>query len=452
DSTAPADPAHPAAGDVTDGEEDPHAFLDMIGHSPDEEMAIRGAGVPSASELALADINPLNPHLFAEHRWHDHFARLRDEDPIHMNEITSAGRYWSITRYADIRAVDKDWRTFSSAHGFVIGPPPPLEKPPVTPITPFIAMDPPEHTPVRDTVKSIGIPRNVRALDEIVRERTCAVLDTLPGGEFDWVDTVSIELTTALLATLFDFPFEDRHKLTRWSDIVFTIPGPGELVESAEEKRDELLEAVDYFERLWDLRLETPGDDLLSMFAHGEATGGTRAIDHIGSIMLLVVGGNDTTRNTMSGSVLALNQFPDQYDLLTAEPEHVDGLVPEILRWQTPLAYMRRTANVDVELEGRQIKAGDQVLLWFVSGNRDETMFADPDRIDLRRPNAARHLAFGYGIHHCVGSRIAELQLRVLWEELRTRFSRIEVVGEPTRPLSPFVNGYSSLPVIAHRR
>ncbi|MEO1058298.1 MAG: cytochrome P450, partial [Actinomycetota bacterium] len=347
---------------------------------------------------------------------------------------------------------DRNWETFSSAHGFVIGPPPPNDVPAVTPVTPFIAMDPPNHTPIRNTVKPIGTPRNVGLLESQVRQRTIDVLDRVPiGEEFDWVDQVSVELTTALLATLFDFPFADRAKLTRWSDVLFTIPGPGGLVETADEKRDEMLEAVAYFERLWDVRLQTPGDDLLSMFVHGDATGGTRAIDHIGSIMLLIVGGNDTTRNTMSGSVLALNECPDQYDQLVSRPELIAGLVPEILRWQSPLAYMRRTATSDYELSGKHIRRGDQVLMWYVSGNRDEAMFSEPDRIDLERANAGRHLAFGNGIHYCVGSHIAELQLRVLWEELLPRMSRIEVTGRPQRPLSAFVNGYTSLPVVAHR-
>jgi len=280
------------------------------------------------------------------------------------------------------------------------------------------------------------------------------LLDSLPEGEtFDWVDTVSIELTTAMLATLFDFPFEDRRKLTRWSDIVFAIPQPGGVVESQTQKRDEMMECVSYFSRLWEERKKTPeGTDLVSMLVHGEATRHMAAADHLGNLLLLIVGGNDTTRNTMSGSVYALNQFPEQYDKLVANPSLVQELVPEIIRWQTPLSYMRRTATRDCELGGKPIRRHDQLLMWYVSGNRDEDVFENADALDIERRNASHHLSFGYGVHFCMGSRLAELQLRVLWEEILKRFERIEVQEEPSRTLSSFVRGYTRLPVSVTRK
>jgi len=421
--------------------------------TPEQEMAEKGAGVAPASELAIEDINPLNAHLFREHRWHDYFARLRAEDPVHFNELETSGRYWSLTKYEHVREVDGDAKRFSSAKGITLG----LRVEDMVPeqrrLNPFISMDPPTHTEQRKTVRGVSAPSNLRNLEPIIRERTIAVLDSLPEGEtFDWVDTVSIELTTNLLATLFDFPWEDRRMLTRWSDIVFAIPEPGGVVESIEQKRDELTECVRYFETLWEDRRVNPGHDLVSMLVHGDATSHMPTIAHLGNLLLLIVGGNDTTRNTMSGSVYGLNKYPDQYDLLTANPDLVPQMVPEIIRWQTPLSYMRRTATCDTEVGGKQIRKDDQLLMWYLSANRDEDVFDDAEAIDIMRPNADRHLSFGYGIHFCMGSRLAELQLRVVWEEILKRFKRIEVQAEPGRTFSSFVNGYTDLPVQITRR
>ena len=250
-------------------------FFDPGIRTPEMEMSDIGEDTPSASDLSIEEINPANPHLFREDRWQEHFARLRDEDPVHLNEIETAGRYWSITKYDDVRAVDGDWETYSSAKGITLGlkeiaNSDEMEQPG---IQTFIAMDPPEHTAQRKTVRSVSAPSNIRNIEPMIRERTADLLDSLPEGEtFDWVDTVSIELTTLMLATLFDFPMEDRRKLTRWSDIVFAIPEPGGVVETQQQKIDELLECVDYFEGLFEHRRENPGFDLVSMLAHGEAT------------------------------------------------------------------------------------------------------------------------------------------------------------------------------------
>jgi len=419
-------------------------------------LAELGQGVAPAHELALEDINPLNANLFCEDRWQGYFERLRREDPLHLNEIGSAGRYWSVTKYEDIKAVSSDWQTFSSAYGITLGfrvgtEVPQLFRPTGSP--PFISQDPPRATEQRKTVRPSVAPRNLARLEPLIRERTCRVLDSLPEGEtFDWVDLVSIELTTAMLATLFDFPFEDRRKLTRWSDIVFAIPQPGGVVESQAQKREELMECLAYFTDLFEQRKKQPGQDLVSMLAHGEATRHMAPADHLGNLLLLIVGGNDTTRNTMSGSVYSLNRFPEQYDKLIANPGLVSNLVPEVIRWQTPLSYMRRTATRDCELAGKPIRKHDQLLMWYVSGNRDEEVFEAGDALDIERPNASRHLSFGYGVHFCMGSRLAELQLRVLWEEILQRFARIEVQEEPSRTLSSFVKGYTRLPVVVERK
>ncbi|MEZ5225865.1 MAG: cytochrome P450 [Acidimicrobiales bacterium] len=424
--------------------------------NPEQEMAEKGRDVADADQLAIDEINVLNAHLFAEHRWFDYFARLRREDPVHFNELETAGRYWSVTRYDDVRAVDSDWKTYSSADGITIGPRigSPMPETVGSGSASFIAMDPPDQTAQRKTVRGISAPSSLRNLDDLIRERTVGVLESLPEGEtFDWVESVSIELTTLLLATLFDFPLEDRYKLTRWSDVATSIPQPGGIVESGAQQRAEIRECLEYFEQLWIERETNPGFDLVSMLVHGDATRHLPASAHLGNIFLLIIGGNDTTRNTMSGSVYGLNQYPDQYAQLIADPSLVANLVPEIVRWQTPLSYMRRTATCDTELGGKQIRKDDQVLMWYLSANRDESVFGDnADAIDLHRPNADRHLSFGYGVHFCMGSRLAELQLRVLWEEILARFERIEVQDDPTYTFSSFVNGYAKLPVSVQRK
>ncbi len=411
--------------------------------------------IPPAAEIAIEDINPINPWLFSENRWQGYFERLRAEDPVHFNETESAGRYWSLTKYEDIKAVDTDWKNFSSASGITLGLPIGAEPPKgaLQGIQTFIAQDPPVHDVQRKTVAGVAAPGNLVKLEPLIRERTRRVLDSLPEGEnFDWVDTVSIELTTMMLATLFDFPFEERRKLTRWSDIVFAIPQPGGVVETVEQKRAELLECLEYFTGLWNERKVNPGDDLVSMLAHGEDTKDMPPMEFLGNLLLLIVGGNDTTRNTMSGSVYALNKFPEQYDKLIANPELVPKMVAEVIRWQTPLAYMRRTANNDCEVGGKQIRKNDQVLMWYVSGNRDADVFENADALDIERDNARQHLSFGFGIHRCMGNRLAELQLRILWEEILERFEKIEIQAEPERTFSSFVKGYTQLPVQVRRK
>jgi cytochrome P450 len=255
-----------------------------------------------------------------------------------------------------------------------------------------------------------------------------------------------------MLATLFDFPFEDRRKLTRWSDVTFAVPQPGGIIETVDQRRDELLECLQYFQRLKEERLQNPGHDLVSMMAHGQDTKDLSPMEYLGNLLLLIVGGNDTTRNTMSGSIYALNKFPDQFTKLAANPSLIPSMVAEVIRWQTPLAYMRRTANHDVELGGKQIKKDDQILMWYASGNRDERVFENPDDLDIERPNARQHLSFGFGVHRCMGNRLAELQLRILWEELLQRFDKIEMQAEPERTFSSFVNGYTHLPVKVSRK
>jgi len=440
---------------MTDMAEETRQIFNPDVVTPEMEMAEKGRNAPGAYDVPIEEVNPLNAHLFLEDRWQEHFARLRAEDPVHFNELETSGRYWSITKYDDVRAVDGDWETYSSASGITLGLSAEKMQEEALPqqLTPFIAMDPPTHTEQRKTVRGVSAPSNLRNIEPMIRERTAALLDSLPEDEaFDWVDTVSIELTTLMLATLFDFPMEDRRKLTRWSDIVFAIPGPGGVVETQQQKIDELFECVAYFEKLWDERRGQAGFDLVTMLANGEHTKDMSAFEHLGNLLLLIVGGNDTTRNTMTGSVYGLHKFPENFEKLKADPSLIEKFVPEVIRWQTPLAYMRRTATKDTVLNGKEIKKDDQLLMWYISANMDEDVFDNPEVLDIDRENADRQLSFGYGIHFCMGSRVAELQLRVLWEEMLKRFDTIEVLAEPERVFSSFVHGYASMPVKVTRR
>jgi cytochrome P450 len=317
----------------------------------------------------------------------------------------------------------------------------------------FISMDPPKHDVQRRTVSPVVAPSNLQNMAPTIRERAGVILDALPIGEtFDWVDLVSKELTAMTLATLFDFPFEERRKLTYWSDMMTNAPGFGP-VKSWDHKREELDVCFAAFRELWDERIAAPPKfDLISMLAHGEATRDMDVHEFNGNLGLLIIGGNDTTRNTISGSVYALNKHPDQYDKLRADPSLIPSMVSETIRWQTPLAHMRRTATQDFELGGKTIREGDLVAMWYVSGNRDDRVIADPNAYIIDRERPRTHLSFGFGIHRCVGNRLAELQLTIIWEEILARFPHIELVEEPQRTHSVFVKGYETLPVRIPRR
>jgi len=405
---------------------------------------------PYATPLEAFDLS--EPELFKQDAHWGYFERMRREDPVHYCPQSKFGPFWSITKFKDIMAVDRNHQVFSSADGITLGPPISVPDEEVLKTPMFIAMDPPKHDVQRATVQPVVEPRNLKALEGTIRERAGRILDSLPAGEtFNWVDKVSIELTTQMLATLFDFPFPERRKLTYWSDVATAQPGTG-IIESFAERRAILMECLDYFTKLWNERInQPPAHDLISMLAHGRNTQGMAPLEFLGNLILLIVGGNDTTRNSISGGVLALNLFPEEYRKLRENPGLVPNMASEIIRWQTPLAYMRRTAVADAELGGKRIKAGDKVAMWYVSGNRDDEVIDNPNAFVIDRRNARHHLSFGFGIHRCMGNRLAEMQLRILWEEIMQRFHFVEVVGEPVRTLSSFVKGYTELPVRVHR-
>ncbi|MEH6678648.1 cytochrome P450 [Phenylobacterium sp.] len=402
-----------------------------------------------AYATALADLNPAQPGLFQSNTMWPIFERLRKEDPVHFTAESEYGPYWSITKYNDIMAVDTNHQVFSSEGGITIA----TQDGDEGPLPMFIAMDPPKHDVQRKTVSPAVSPMNLAILEPLIRERAAKILDSLPiGEEFDWVDKVSMELTAMTLATLFDMPQEDRRKLTYWSDVVTAVPGHG-LIDTIEEKMQIFIEYHAYFTELWNQRVNAePGGDLISMLAHGPETRDMSPREYFGNIVLLTVGGNDTTRNTITGSVLALNQNPDQYKKLRENPDLIPSMVSETIRWQTPLAHMRRIATQDHEIGGKTIKKGDKVVMWYVSGNRDDEVIHDPDSYIIDRERPRQHISFGFGIHRCVGNRLAELQLKIIWEEILKRFPDIQVVEEPKRVFSTFVKGYESMKVIIPTR
>jgi len=403
--------------------------------------------------IPLAKLDVSNPVLHQQDIVGAYFKRLRQEDPVHYCAESAYGPYWSLTKYDDILFADSNHKIFSSFRAIVIDDV--LVKGGSSggvALDSFIAQDPPKHDEQRKAVSPAVAPANLLRLEKTIRARAAKLLDELPvNEEFDWVDKVSVELTSMMLATLVDVPLEDRRKLTRWSNFRTGVPGDG-LVKSWEERTEVLLECGAYFQKLWEERINKPlGSDLISMMAHTPATRDAPHNETLSNILTLIVGGNDTTRNSMSGSVLALHRHPQEWAKLKANPALVETMVPEIIRWQTPVVYMGRRAMEDVELRGKTIRKGEKVAMWYLSGNRDEDAIERPEDFVIDRKHPRQHLSFGFGIHRCVGNRLAELQLRILWEEILKRpFKRIEVLAEPKRLYSNVLRGITYMPVKIH--
>ncbi len=408
----------------------------------------------NVNDIPLNKIDVSLPELFLNDTWQPWFARLRKEAPVHYLDDSANGPFWSVTSHQHIKEVDMNNEIFSSEVGGISIVEPIAVEGQIQGKN-FIAMDEPNHAKQRRAVAPTVAPSNLGELEPIIRESAADILDNLPVGKtFNWVQEVSVELTARMLATILGFPYEERHKLIYWSDITTAIPQiTGETDIDLKQRYDDLMECAAAFYQLWESKAgQPPSFDLISMLQHNPETAKMNEDPELflGNLLLLIVGGNDTTRNSISGGIIALNQYPEEYQKLRENFSLIPNMVAEMVRWQTPVIHMRRTALQNYVLGGQHIKKGDKVVMWYLSGNRDETVFSDPDKLIIDRPNARTHVAFGFGVHRCMGNRMAELQLRVLWEEIMKRFSNIEVVGTVERLPNNFIRGIKDVPVRVH--
>lgn len=399
------------------------------------------------AERAIAPFDVSDETLYVEDSWREKFARLRSEMPVSYCPESPFGPYWSVVTHDLMSAVELDWETYSSSYkngNIVIADPPPESNLPN-----FIAADPPVHTEQRKVIQPAFSPSQMRTREEQVVELCNELFDELPKGEtFDWVERVSIPLTMGMLCILFDIPLEERPQMKLWSDYAGGVSSENLNEEWRAEWMQHMQAMLMRFDQLFDARrAQVPADDLISRMVHSDAMGNMNPFERLANIALLIVGGNDTTRNSMSGLITALNEYPQELDKLHADPKLVANAAQEIIRWQSPVLHMRRTTMRDTELGGQMIPKGEKVVMWYISANRDESVFPDADRFDVTRANARRHLAFGHGVHRCVGARLAEIQIGTVITQIVERNWRVVQDGAVERLKSPFLRAFLKMPV-----
>lgn len=397
----------------------------------------------SIQSLDLSDVDH-----FRRGAPHELFALLRREDPVHWNDAPEGAGFWSVTRHADVRAVSRDSRTFSSSRrGTLLFDGPDFSQRPAM----IIQMDPPRHTRHRALVAQGFTPRTVSRLEPFLRSLAATLLeDAVARGPVDLVRDLAAELPARVIAELVGVPEADRSWVLERADRIIGFSDP-HVVANAEGGFEATIRAMremqDYAVALARARRSTSGDDLTSVLLRAEVEGERLSEDDFSRFfMTLFIGGSETTRSAISGGIVALAEHPAEWERLAADPSLAPVAVEEILRWTTPFHYFRRTATRDVELSCTKIREGDRVVMWYSSANRDERVFEEPDRFDVGRwPND--HLSFGTGRHYCLGASLARLELRVLLEEILRRKVRIEPTADPVWVRSNFINSIRELPV-----
>lgn len=420
--------------------------------------------ISTEERLSLSFSETFQDHIVV----HDIFTRMRREEPVAWcPEPWGGPGFWSVTKYDDIQFVSKNPDQFSSdgklggitlpsdemirnrmkEDGIEIIEGEAAEGNLFQSGTSMIMMDPPDHVQNRRVVAPGFTPQKLDDLTPRIQERAKEILRNIEGkDEVEFISSVAAELPIQMLAELFGIDQELRHKLFEWSNIIIGGDDP-DIVVSPEQVRTAIMELVTFGMEQYEQRKEKPGNDLISMLVHTKVNGQPVDLgDYLSTLLLLVVAGNETTRNSISGGILALSENPEEKRKLLEDPSLIPAAVDEIIRWVHPVIYMRRTATEDTMIGEQAVKKGDKLALWYMSGNRDEDKWEDPFVFKVGR-KGPRHLSFGYGQHLCIGWRLAEIQLRLLLEELLIRYPNIAVKGEVNRMKTNFLNSIKSMQV-----